>query len=656
MTHGRTGLICDPCGFDGTGIASFRSNKNKGEIVDAQVVLPTGTKILSRNTGYATQPPLQRFLTDCYEEFRNDNSGAVADYIPELKRANPAHFGIALVTIDGHVYEIGDSAVPFTIQSVSKAFVFALALEMVGEERVAATIGVEPSGEAFNSIRLTNDNRPFNPMVNAGAIACSGLIHQVKGPAAFEHIREKLGQFAGHQLAVDDAVHASEVITGNRNRAIAWLLRNYSVLQDDVDAVLDTYFRQCAVLVTARDLAVMAATLANRGINPVTGVQVITPHVVARTLSVMTSSGMYDYAGEWIYRVGIPAKSGDGGGIVAALPSQLGLGTFSPCLDSHGNSARGLKVCEALSARFDLHMLNRSADVRSCVIADYDIFGISSRRSRAPHEQQILDERHNDIRVIELVGALNFAAIDYVTRRLAGEPPNAPLLILDFRRVPDITAAGARLLGENLTILGNVGVTAILTGFEATSPVWEAIRARTAEEQRLQRFVLLDDAIEWAEDQVIYRHGGFTPLKATSHLGEQALLANLTAGEVAELAGLSTARTYEPGQRIISAGEPANSLFFLQSGMVSVKLPSGVRLASLGPGMEFGEMAILEPQRSADVWADTTVACLELPLEAFADYRRTHPQIALQIMRNLAALLARRLIVANAKVDLLSAY
>ncbi|MGZ3296465.1 MAG: glutaminase A, partial [Xanthobacteraceae bacterium] len=420
-----------------------------------------------RRREYATQPPLQQFLARCHAQFKEDQSGAVADYIPELQRANPAHFGVALVTIDGYVYEVGDSAVPFTIQSVSKAFVFALALEMVGEERVAAAIGVEPSGEAFNSIRLTNDNRPFNPMVNAGAIACSGLIHQIDGADAFERIREKLGQFAGRELGVDDAVYVSEVATGNRNRAIAWLLRNYSVLRGDVNAVLDTYFRQCAVLVTARDLAVMAATLANRGINPVTGVQVITPLIVARTLSVMTSSGMYDYAGEWTYRVGMPAKSGVGGGIIAALPSQLGLGTFSPLLDSHGNSARGLRVCEALSARFDLHMLNRSADVRTCIIADYDIFGISSRRSRQPHEQQILDERHSDIRIIELVGALNFAAIDYVTRRLASEPPNAPLLILDLRRVPDITAAGALLLGEKLDTLGNDGVTAILTGVEA---------------------------------------------------------------------------------------------------------------------------------------------------------------------------------------------
>ena len=152
--------------------------------MDAQIIRPTQGNFAARNTGYANEPPLQHFLTGCYEEFKSDNSGAVADYIPELKRANPAHFGVALVTIDGHVYEVGDSAVPFTIQSVSKAFVFALALDMVGDERVAAAIGVEPSGEAFNSIRLTNDNRPFNPMVNAGAIACSGLIHQVDGRTA----------------------------------------------------------------------------------------------------------------------------------------------------------------------------------------------------------------------------------------------------------------------------------------------------------------------------------------------------------------------------------------------------------------------------------------------------------------------------------------
>src|SRR4030081_59459 len=375
----------------------------------------------------SSKPPLLRFLNACHADYLAETSGAVADYIPELGKADPAHFGISLATLDGHVYEVGDTKVPFTIQSMSKPFVFALALDTLGAARVESAIGVEPSGDPFNSIRLNAENHPFNAMVNAGAIACTGLIHEAKGDGAFEYIRQALGRFAGRELDVDDAVYASESATGDRNRAIGYLLRNSTVIKDDVSAVLEVYFRQCSVLVTARDIAIMAATLANRGTNPVTGEQVMTPYHISRTLSVMTSSGMYDYAGEWIYRVGIPAKSGVGGGIVAALPSQMGLGTFSPNLDSHGNSVRGLRVCEALSSRFDLHMLNRSADVRTCIIADYDIYGISSRRSRQPHEQQILDERHGDVRVVELVGALNFAAIDYVTPRRAGDPPNAPL-------------------------------------------------------------------------------------------------------------------------------------------------------------------------------------------------------------------------------------
>ena len=177
-----------------------------------------------------------------------------------------------------------------------------------------------------------------------------------------------------------------------------------------------------------------------------------------------------------------------------------------------------------------------------------------------------------------------------------------------------------------------------------------------AEPRRLRRFALLDDAIEWAEDQVIYRYGGFTTSKETAILASRRCWRIWPPEEIAALAELSTARRYRGRPAHHRAGEPANSLFFLQSGMVSVKLPSGVRLASLGPGMEFGEMAIIEHHRSADVWADTQVTCLELPLDSFADYRRLHPQIAMKIMRNLSALLARRLILANAKVDLLSAY
>jgi glutaminase len=340
----------------------------------------------SKESSWAnSMPPLQRFLTTCHADFSADHGGEVAHYIPELSKADPGHFGISLATLDGHVYEVGDSRVPFTIQSMSKAFVFALALDTLGAERVESVIGVEPSGDPFNSIRLNAENHPFNPMVNAGAIACSGLMREARGDAAFEYIRQALSRFAGRELDVDEAVFTSESATGDRNRAIGYLLRNSTVIREDVSAVLEVYFRQCSVLVTARDIAIMAATLANRGLNPVSGEQVMTPYAISRTLSVMTSSGMYDYAGEWIYRVGIPAKSGVGGGILAALPGRLGLGSYSPRLDGHGNSVRGIKVCEALSSHYDLHMLNRSDDARNTIIADYTIGKSASRRSRRPH-------------------------------------------------------------------------------------------------------------------------------------------------------------------------------------------------------------------------------------------------------------------------------
>ena len=604
----------------------------------------------------STPTPVSRFLNKCHTDYVAENSGALASYIPELTKANPAHFGISLATIDGHVYEIGQSDVSFTIQSISKAFVFALALDLLGAERVEAAIGVEPSGDAFNSIRLTADNRPFNPMVNAGAIACTGLIYSAEGDRTFACILDALSRFAGRNLDVDESVFSSERATGDRNRAIAWLLRNYSVIGSEVDEVLEAYFRQCSVLVTARDLAIMAATLANRGINPMTDIQVVTPTAVARTLSVMTSSGMYDYAGEWTYRVGMPAKSGVGGGIVAALPSQLGLGTYSPLLDSHGNSVRGLKVCEALSSHFDLHVLLRGGDVRTCVVADYDAGSGASRRSRPPAEQRILEKYKKDVRIIELVGALTFASIDYVSRRLSSAAQQPRILIIDFHRVPGVTKAAARLLAEVLNDLRIEDGIPVLSGIQQSSTVWKGISEWVDAELLAKSFALLDEAIEWAEDQIIYRYGGYNLSKTPASLGEQALLAGLTEDEIDQLAGLATTRSYHTGQRIIAAGEPASAIHFIQSGMVSVKLASGVRLATLVQGMVFGEMALIEPRRTADVWADTNVQCLELPLEKFAVFRESCPTFGETIMRNLATLLSKRLIWANTKVDLLSGY
>jgi glutaminase len=481
------------------------------------------------------------------------------------------------------------------------------------------------------------------------------LIHETKGDGAFEYIREALGRFAGRTLSLDDAVYASESATGDRNRAIAYLLRTNAVLKDRVDAVLDVYFRQCAILVTARDIAIMAATLANRGLNPVTGQQVMTPYAISRTLSVMTSSGMYDFAGEWIYRVGIPAKSGVGGGILAALPARLGLGSYSPKLDKHGNSVRGIRVCEALSSHYDLHMLNRSDDARTSIIADYTIGKSPSRRSRRRHERDILARHHEQVRVIELVGTLSFSNVDYVSRQLASKS-RPQFVIFDLRRVTSLTRAGARLVTEEFRELAAHNVTVVLSGVKRDSREWNIIREWSGSLKNVRDFYLLDTAIEWAEDQIVYRYGGAIDFHDTTELSEQPLLTGLTPEELIDLASIGTVRHYKAGEKIISAGEAATSLFFLRSGAVHITLPDGVRLATLTAGMAFGEMALLEAHRSADVTADMAATAFEIPLRDFDRFRKQHPRAGEAVMRNLAQLLADRLIVANTKVDLLTSY
>ncbi|MCL8382721.1 glutaminase A [Xanthobacter aminoxidans] len=600
------------------------------------------------------ETPLLRFLKDTHADFSRIDKGEVASYIPELGKANPDHFGIAVATTDGHVYEAGDTQVPFTIQSVSKAMVFALALDLLGAERVEAAIGVEPSGEAFNSIRLRADNKPFNAMVNAGAIACSGLIAESTGGDAFELIRQALGRFAGRDLGLDEAVFESERSTGDRNRAIAYLLRTYGGVTGDVDRLLDVYFRQCSVLVTARDLAVMGATFANHGVNPLTGVTVASSYAVARTLAVMSSSGMYDFAGEWIYRVGVPAKSGVGGGILAALPSQLGLGTFSPRLDMHGNSVRGIRTCEAISEAFDLHMLSRRDDVRTCIVADYDFRTVPSKPGRQPHEQDILSARSGAIRAIELAGKLSFASMDYVTRRLT-DPGDVPeFLILNLHRVATITDAGLRLLTGLIKNQLPAATTAVIAGVEAASPLNPQLKALREQGVRVRIFPTYDAAVEWAEDQVVYRHGGFSRIEVEADLSRQALLAGLSPQELADLSRLGTRVVFPAGTRIISANEPPARVYFLLRGMVSARSVGDVRLSTMIPGMVFGEMALIEQPRSTDVWADTEAVCVEVTADQFHAFQETHARAADKIMRNLAILLAGRIRMATARIEMLT--
>jgi glutaminase len=300
--------------------------------------------------------PLRGTLSRLYEQFRGNRDGTVADYIPELAKANPDWFGISIVTAQGQVFEIGDSAVNFSIQSVSKPFVFGLALEDHGLEGVLKRVGVEPTGEAFNAIVLDEkSNRPFNPMVNAGAIATADLVKGADYPERVGRMMDMFSRYVGHDVFVDNKTFMSERLTGHRNRAIGHLMRNFGMVGERFEESLELYFQQCSVLVNCRDLAMIGATMANGGVNPATGVRAIDSQYVKYLLSVMLSCGMYDYAGEWAFRVGIPAKSGVGGGIVAVVPGKLGIGIFSPPLDAKGNSVRGVQVCSELSRMFGLH-------------------------------------------------------------------------------------------------------------------------------------------------------------------------------------------------------------------------------------------------------------------------------------------------------------
>jgi glutaminase len=299
---------------------------------------------------------LQDVIEQLHTRYGPLTNGDVATYIPELAKSPPDEFGISLVSSSGRVFETGDANRTFTIQSISKPLTFGLAIEEFGHHVVTNHVSVEPSGDAFNSIELqTGTNRPHNPMINAGAISVTALLHSRLRDGTLAVILDRLSAAAGRRLSVDESVFESERRTGHRNRAIAHLLLNFGVVHEEADHALDVYFRQCAILVTCRDLAMIAATLANMGRNPVTHEQVFEVQTVKNILSIMFTCGMYDYSGEWAYRVGMPAKSGVSGGVMAVVNRQLGIATYSPRLDRRGNSCRGIEVCVELAARFGLH-------------------------------------------------------------------------------------------------------------------------------------------------------------------------------------------------------------------------------------------------------------------------------------------------------------
>lgn len=388
--------------------------------------------------------PVIQVLDQIREEVAGLTGGRVADYIPELANVDPDLFGIAAISAHGRSYYVGESELPFTIQSISKPFVYAIAVEQLGLDVVHEHVGAEPSGEPFNAISLDEHGRPENPMINAGAIVTTSLVESAEPERRFERVRSVLSSFAGRELVVDEDVYRSEAETGHRNRALGYLSLAGGVLVGRVEDAVQDYFRQCSLSVTVRDLAVMAATLAVGGVNPVTEERVVSQRTARHTLSIMSSCGMYDRAGEWGLRVGIPAKSGVSGGILAAAPGAFGVGVFSPPLDDAGNSVRGVAALERLSDDYDLHMLQTPSEPPS------------------PMHSVTRDGNRLDVR---LRGEIDFLAAEQIVSRLeeAIDDARVTSVSVALERVSGLSDAARSLLAAELSELADAGVDATVS-------------------------------------------------------------------------------------------------------------------------------------------------------------------------------------------------
>ena len=389
---------------------------------------------------HSMKTPVPDYLKHVLSSCQDNDKGALADYIPELAAVDPEKFALALSTVDGTIYSTGDDEAEFTMQSMSKPFAYALALQKVGLTKVMEKVGVEPSGEAFNQISLEKDtNIPKNPMINSGAITAHSLIPYKRTVSRAEQLRRFLSGLAGRELSFDTDVYTSELKTAFRNRSLGYMLRTVGVLEEDPEAIVNGYIKQCSIKVTVKDLAMIAGVLANGGIQPQTGKKLLDRSVVRQVLSVMLTCGMYDAAGDWLTTVGIPAKSGVAGGIIGVLPGQVGIAVFSPRIDEHGHSARGVDIFERISREMGLHLMEGTPSAQTIL------------------QNRYLTGKRDHVVVYELRGVLQFTESEMLLRILEDEPEGKKRIILDLTNLTLIHNVGARMLFEGVARLKKDG-------------------------------------------------------------------------------------------------------------------------------------------------------------------------------------------------------
>ena len=594
--------------------------------------------------------PLVTYLQELYERHVDCTAGEVASYIPELAGADASSFGIAIVTTDGRVYTVGKTDEEFSIQSISKPYAYALALQDNGLEGVLDKVGVVPTGNGTDRVSLFQESgRPFNPMINAGAIAATSLVRDEPGKPRVRRILDLMSRCAGRPLKINEEMVASERHSGIGNFAIDYMLRNSGIIGSVLEPVLECYSQQCSTMVTCRDLAVMAATLAGGGVCPTTQEHVVDPSIVSKVLAVMATCGMYDYASEWVARAGMPSKSGIGGGVIGVLPGQVGIAVYSPPLDTRGNSVRGVRVFHDLSEDFGLHLFEATRSGKSLVRRRYDASLVSSKRMRRSTETRALTEHGPRIVVFELQGELTMVSIERVIRDILALPPNTDWLIVDFKRITSADWPALDLWMSFWERNRQRFREVVITGLDADAGLKQYFAAALARKPAalLLEMEEADTALELCEDQLLYDIRVSAPGGIPVSLENFDLCEGLDDVSIEVLRSVLKTRRFKAGDPIVAIGDPADSLFFLASGQVSVTIDlagGGTRrLTTCTPGMIFGEMAILERRpRSAVVRADTPVECWELMIADFEHLTGTHPDLKVKLLENFARSLSIR--------------
>ncbi|GAA4836780.1 glutaminase A [Garicola koreensis] len=588
------------------------------------------------------ESPIQRHLDDLLQEVSRITDGSPYAVHPPGREPDPDAFGICLATVDGHIYTAGAAAeTQFSLHSISKPLSYALALADYGLDAVDEKVDLEPSGDPFNEISLAPDSgRPANAMINAGALAVVGMLKGSGGKSASRRIVDFYSRLAGRSLSVDQSVYGVEIRSSDRNHALAYLLSSFGIIDEDPTRALENYLWQCSVQVTCRDLAVMAATLATGGTNPITGEDVVDIENVERVLSVMMTSGMYDDAGFWASHVGMPAKSGVGGGTLAVLPGQAGLAVYSPPLDRHGSSVRGVETCRRLSRDMEMHFVRAARSGGSAVRAGVSITELPSRIRRTEEEAAVLEQFDHTCRIIAVTGDLHFAATESLVRAVSELDEQVSIVVLDMRQVFEVSDLALRMLQDlRRRLLGHGRRMVVIEGgglLEGTS----LDGSSSESEDAVPIFSGRGSAVEYCEDLLLAEHGDNVSERTRVPVAESPAIAPLDETQRSRLVSRMEARDHADGDIIRRVGQRFGGIHFIVSGRVNTigTDPSGsrARLNTLSAGMTFGELSLgSEDRQEVTEKADGPVELMVLTPDALDRLEQDDPLLAVGLWRAL---------------------